>query len=76
MNTAYTLKIKQLFLGPQGPLVLALYVCKYVTLIDSDTLKHTFKHIKHNNNTLALQHISTIALQLNSTPVQQHCSTI
>ena len=24
-------------------------VCMSVTLIDSDTLKHTFKHIKHNN---------------------------
>ena len=28
-----------LFLGPLGPLVLALYVSKSVTLIDSDTLK-------------------------------------
>ena len=54
-----------LFLGPLGPLALALSVCLsvclYVILIDSDTLKHSFKHIKHNNNTLLLQHSSTTA---------------
>ena len=30
------------FLGPPGPLEVALSVCKSVTLIDSDTLKHPF----------------------------------
>ena len=30
------------YLGPPGPLVVALYVGQSVTLIDSDTLKHPF----------------------------------
>ena len=31
-----------IFLGPPGPLAVALYVGQSVTLIDSDTLKHPF----------------------------------
>ncbi len=35
------------FLGPIGPLVVALYVSKYVTLINLGTLKYKFKHMVH-----------------------------
>ena len=39
------------FLGPLGPLVVALSV---ILIDQAGAHKHSFEHIEHNNNTLAL----------------------
>ena len=68
------------FLGPLGPLVLALYVCKSAIsqIRYTETLNYAFHTQQQHISTVTTNNIALqpIPLQNNSTAAQQYCSTI